>query len=121
MYKIILSLPLLYLFVVVRPSPITSQRLGRQTTAIDVMGKYGSQLQGKTAIVTGGNSGIGFETCKALANEGVRVILCSRNMASGEKARLNVEKKENIVVVSLVTSAVFDLSTYLVMSCILLL
>jgi len=42
-------------------------------------------LEGKTAIVTGGNSGIGLECCKALAYAGARVILCSRSVASGEK------------------------------------
>lgn len=44
-------------------------KLGSKSNAIDVVhaigeGKY---LAGKTAIVTGGNSGIGLETCKALA------------------------------------------------------
>lgn len=46
-------------------------------------GKY---LTGKTAIVTGGNSGIGLETCKALALAGCKVILCSRSVSAGEKA-----------------------------------
>ena len=69
-------------------------------------GKY---LTGKTAIVTGGNSGIGLETCKALAYVGARVILCSRSVENGLKAisdeiKLNghgdyvVEDTSNIVV-----------------------
>ena len=36
-------------------------------------------------IVTGGNSGIGLETCKAFAYGGARVILCSRNVENGIK------------------------------------
>jgi hypothetical protein len=37
-------------------------------------------------ISQGGNSGIGLENCKVLAHAGARVILCSRSVASGEKA-----------------------------------
>ena len=40
-------------------------------------------ITGKTAIVTGGNSGIGLETCKALASAGCNVILCSRTISNG--------------------------------------
>ena len=42
--------------------------------------------QGKTVIVTGGNSGIGLETCKVFAHGGARVILCSRSVSAGQKA-----------------------------------
>lgn len=43
-------------------------------------------MTGKTAVVTGGNSGIGLEACKALASAGCRVILCSRTVKAGEAA-----------------------------------
>ena len=36
-------------------------------------------------MVTGGNSGIGVETVRALATAGCRVILTSRSVAAGEK------------------------------------
>ena len=35
-------------------------------------------LAGRTALVTGGSKGIGLETARALAREGVRVLICAR-------------------------------------------
>jgi 3-oxoacyl-[acyl-carrier protein] reductase len=35
-------------------------------------------LAGKTAVVTGGSKGIGLETARGLAREGVRVMICAR-------------------------------------------
>src|SRR5260370_22206172 len=32
----------------------------------------------KTALVTGGSKGIGLETARALAREGVKVLICAR-------------------------------------------
>jgi len=44
-------------------------------------------LAGRTYIVTGGNSGIGFETVRHLARQGAHVILACRRVAEGEKAK----------------------------------
>ena len=52
------------------------------TTAQDVL--VGIDLTGKTAIVTGGYSGIGTETARALRAAGARVIVPARDL---EKAR----------------------------------
>ena len=41
---------------------------------------------GKIAIVTGANTGIGFETARALAKKGARVILACRSREKGEAA-----------------------------------
>ena len=41
--------------------------------------RTGHQLQGKTALVTGGNSGIGLATAQRLAAEGAYVFLTGRN------------------------------------------
>jgi NAD(P)-dependent dehydrogenase (short-subunit alcohol dehydrogenase family) len=43
-----------------------------------------ANLEGKTALVTGGTSGIGFETAKALGRQGAHVILIVRNKAKGD-------------------------------------
>lgn len=40
-------------------------------------------MEGKVAIVTGGNTGLGFEICKSLASCGARVILATRNDKRG--------------------------------------
>jgi NAD(P)-dependent dehydrogenase (short-subunit alcohol dehydrogenase family) len=41
---------------------------------------------GRIAVVTGGNRGMGFETCRQLGRRGARVILTSRDPAKGEAA-----------------------------------
>jgi NAD(P)-dependent dehydrogenase (short-subunit alcohol dehydrogenase family) len=43
-------------------------------------------MQGKTVVVTGGNSGIGFETAAALAAMGARVVVTARNADKGRAA-----------------------------------
>lgn len=43
-------------------------------------------LQGRRCVVTGANSGVGFETALALADLGAEVILVCRNEARGEQA-----------------------------------
>src|SRR5918994_948515 len=41
---------------------------------------------GRLAVVTGGNRGMGFETCRQLARRGARVVLTSRDPERGEAA-----------------------------------
>ena len=47
-------------------------------------------LAGKTAIITGGNSGIGLEAAKVLAGKGLRIILAVRNEVKGDAARKEI-------------------------------
>eukprot|EP00884_Botryococcus_braunii_P003408 jgi/Botrbrau1/13068/Bobra.0187s0030.1 len=56
--------------------------LGPKTTAEEVVGS--TDLSGKVAVITGGNSGIGEETARVLAKAGARVILTSRSAANAE-------------------------------------
>lgn len=44
------------------------------------------QAKGKIALVTGGNRGIGLETVKQLAQQGMHVLLGARNEAKGKEA-----------------------------------
>jgi NAD(P)-dependent dehydrogenase (short-subunit alcohol dehydrogenase family) len=48
---------------------------------------------GKIAVVTGGNRGMGLETCRQLGRLGAQVVLTSRDLAKGEAAadRLRTE------------------------------
>ena len=43
----------------------------------------------KTAIVTGANSGLGLETARALAKEGMRVIMACRDTKKAEQVRVD--------------------------------
>ena len=44
----------------------------------------------RQAIVTGGNSGIGAETVRALAAAGARVVLTSRDAAAGQEVAIRL-------------------------------
>jgi NAD(P)-dependent dehydrogenase (short-subunit alcohol dehydrogenase family) len=44
------------------------------------------ELRGRTAVVTGSNTGLGYETATALAARGARVVLAVRNLDKGKAA-----------------------------------
>ncbi len=52
-----------------------------------------SSLAGKTALVTGANSGIGLEACVVFAKEGARVTMVARDHEKGERAVLEVRRR----------------------------
>jgi NAD(P)-dependent dehydrogenase (short-subunit alcohol dehydrogenase family) len=54
--------------------------------------KIASQ-KGKTAIVTGANTGIGFETALALAEKNAHVIMACRNLQKAQVAKANILTK----------------------------
>ncbi len=59
-------------------------------------------LKGKVIIVTGGNSGLGFESVKAFAKNGAEVILTSRSLENGKAAKEKIgHVKGNISILQL--------------------
>jgi NAD(P)-dependent dehydrogenase (short-subunit alcohol dehydrogenase family) len=59
-------------------------------------------LTDKIIIVTGGNSGLGYESVKAFSEKGAEVILASRSVEKGEAARTQIgQTKGKIVVMQL--------------------
>ncbi|GCE29430.1 oxidoreductase [Dictyobacter alpinus] len=63
---------------------------GATTTAMEVI--EGIDLHGKRAIVTGGASGIGVETARALAQAGAEVMLAVRNIDAGEQIAADIRQ-----------------------------
>ena len=59
-------------------------QFGARTTADEVLA--GRDLTGKTIIVTGANTGIGYETARALAKSGARTIFACRSAQAGNDA-----------------------------------
>ncbi|WP_035644288.1 SDR family NAD(P)-dependent oxidoreductase [Flavobacterium sp. ASV13] len=62
------------------------------STANDVI--KGIDLTGKNAIVTGGNTGIGLETVKALAGAGATVIVAARDVEKANRNLVGIENTE---------------------------
>jgi len=61
---------------------------GFSSTVDEVL--QGIDLTGKRAIVTGGSSGIGIETARALAGVGAEVTLAVRRLDAGERVAANI-------------------------------
>ncbi|KAK9866173.1 hypothetical protein WJX84_008272 [Apatococcus fuscideae] len=68
-----------------------AQEFGFRTVAETVAND--KDLTGRTALITGGNSGLGAETARVLAGKGARVILTSRRVEAGEKVAAAIQKK----------------------------
>ena len=61
----------------------------------------------RTALVTGGNRGIGKEVCRQLAQRDVHVVLASRSLTDGEEAAAELRDggHESITVMTLDVSS----------------
>jgi len=71
----------------------TSSGFDAKSTSKEVIN--GIDLTGKTAIVTGGNTGIGLETVKAFSEAGAIVIVPARDT---EKAKRNLDGIANVMI-----------------------
>jgi NAD(P)-dependent dehydrogenase (short-subunit alcohol dehydrogenase family) len=76
-----------------------SGKFGSDSTAEQVT--VGLDLTGKTAVVTGANSGLGLETMRVLALRGAHVIGAARNMEKAITACNSVQGKATPVVLEL--------------------
>ena len=52
-----------------------------------------NRIQGKVAIVTGGNSGIGEATAHLFAREGAKVVLMARREKEGREVEIAIRKE----------------------------
>ena len=66
-------------------------KFGARSTALEVIA--GHDLNGFEAIVTGGASGIGVETVRALAAAGARVVIATRDQTKGQSVSAMLRKE----------------------------
>ncbi len=86
-----------------RPPEVPIGPFGADSTAEEVTA--GIDLAGKTALVTGANSGLGFETMRVLSLRGARVIGTARTL---EKAREACAKVGKLAVPAVLELTDFD-------------
>jgi NAD(P)-dependent dehydrogenase (short-subunit alcohol dehydrogenase family) len=67
-------------------------RYGARTTGDDVVADYGTHAAGKTALITGANSGLGFETARCLAAAGATVVVACRSTVIAEETAVRLRK-----------------------------
>ncbi|WP_219837632.1 oxidoreductase [Paenibacillus sp. R14(2021)] len=74
------------------PQAPISSGFGPQSTAQEALG--GRDLTGKTAIVTGGYSGLGLETVRVMAEAGATVIVPARSSDKARASLANIPRVE---------------------------
>ncbi|MCX5199451.1 SDR family NAD(P)-dependent oxidoreductase [Streptomyces sp. NBC_00249] len=74
------------------PQLSTGSGFGARSTAADVL--HGRDLSGRLALVTGGYSGLGLETTRALAAAGAHVVVPARRPLTAKEALDGIEDVE---------------------------
>jgi len=82
-----------------RPTGVPLSPFDRNSTAEEVT--EGLDLSGKMALVTGCNSGIGYETMRVLALRGAHVLGAARTLEKAQDACARIEGKTTPIVVEL--------------------
>lgn len=68
-------------------------------------------LTDRIIVITGGNSGLGFETAKAFAQKGANLVLACRSQSKGEAARIKILKENPEAKVIIMPINLMDLSS----------
>ncbi len=75
-------------------------------TAADIPDQHG-----RVAVVTGANSGLGFQTARALAGKGAHVVLACRNQAKGAEALAKLKDEHPRASIELLELDLADLAS----------
>ncbi len=67
-----------------------TSKFGSQTITDEVL--EGIDLTGKRVLITGGSSGLGEETARALASKGAHVVITARDLAKGRAAAKQIRE-----------------------------
>ncbi|MGK2938075.1 MAG: SDR family NAD(P)-dependent oxidoreductase [Solirubrobacteraceae bacterium] len=82
---------------------------GAESTAAEVVA--GIDLTGKRAVVTGGASGIGIETARALAGAGAEVTIAVRDTDAGARVAADIDGTVHVAPLELLDAASVDAFT----------
>ena len=88
------------------PQKALGSGFGAESTAREVIA--GIDLAGKTAVVTGGYSGIGTETVRALAGAGARVIVAGRRPQQAKETLADILETLTVIELDLSDPASID-------------
>jgi NAD(P)-dependent dehydrogenase (short-subunit alcohol dehydrogenase family) len=91
-FSAVLTICVLLISVGCKKTPESeSGKFGRESTGEEVT--EGLDLTGKTILITGANSGLGYETMRVLAMRGAHIIALARTMEKAQKACESIEGK----------------------------
>ena len=84
---------------IVRPPGVSVGPFGEKSTAEEVTA--GIDLSGKTALITGANSGLGYEAMRVLAMRGAHVLCAARTLEKAKEACAGIKGRTTPVVIEL--------------------